>query len=492
MRKGIFIIIASFVLITSCTKDFLDTMPQTDIPAEEAISSLRLANSAVFGIYDNFQGLSYYGQDLPHIIDVMGDHILGAVSYSGAFASQYKFDITADDGYAESIWQNGYLIIDKCNNILEQIDNLDPEDNVTKTTNSGVTFDRHSVKAQALMARAWVYFDLVRLYGKAYTTDKSFMAVPLVLESPKDLLAHKPSRSSVEAIYTQIVKDLDAALAAYDLSTEKYQYTGTYYMDKGVCEGLLARVYLHMGNMAKAAEYAVSVINSGKYQLVDAVNDNNTYQGMWSSESGNEIMWGIANSSSDDAAGMDNYYLGHWDPVVPKPDYIPATWVLNLYDANDARYNAYFKDNVYTLNGWTGTLLYKYNEHKEGEDMGVAFSFKPMRLAEMYLIAAEALALTDEVSARGYLNDLREKRITGYTRDNSISGASLTTAIWEERVKELFAEGQYLFDVKRLNKTIQRVAQPNTQFNTLSVSGDDDRLVFPIPTSEVNANPNIN
>ena len=299
MKKAIYILL-SFVLLSACTKDFLDTKPQTDVPADEAISSLRLANSAVFGIYNDFQGLNYYGQNVPHVIDVMGDHLLGAVSYSGAFASQYKFDVTADDGYSESIWQSCYLIVDKCNNIIEQIDGLDPDDNVENTTNTGVAFDRHTIKAQAYLARAWVYFDLVRFFGKAYTDDANSLAVPLVIESPKDLLAHKPARSTVNDVYTQILNDLQAALVAFELSVPKYQYPGKYYMSKGVCEGLLARVYLTMGNLPKAAEYAVSVINSGEYQLIDAVNDFNTFQGMWSNENGNEVMWSVTNSSDDD------------------------------------------------------------------------------------------------------------------------------------------------------------------------------------------------
>ncbi|NJO92431.1 MAG: RagB/SusD family nutrient uptake outer membrane protein [Chloroflexia bacterium] len=487
MKQLIYITILSLALFNACTKSFLDTEPLTDVPKDEAITTLRLANAAIYGVYDGFSGGSYYGKDMAHVPDMMGDHILGAVSYSGVYASQYKYSVTADDGTSEGIWITCYNIIDKCNSIIEQIDGLDENDNTGSPENAGIEFDKYSVKAQAYTARAWVYFDLVRLYGKAFTNDPNSPAVPLVIESPKDLLNYKPAKSSVSDVYNQIISDLTVALETFNLTEEKYQYPGVYYMDKGVCEGLLARVYLTMNNMPKAAEHAINVINTSPYSLVDAANDQAAFASMWREESGNEIMWAIANSIDDNTSQMFNVYVGRWDPVVPKPDFVPATKILNLYDqANDARYSTYFKDGVYTLNGWVGTLIYKYDDID-----GLSYSFKPMRLAEMYLIAAEALVNSDPAQARTYLNILRSYRINGYVYDNTISGADLANAIWNERVKELFAEGQYMFDIKRLNKSIQREEQPNTQYNTLSVNGFSDKLVFPIPTSEVNTNPNL-
>ena len=95
----------------------------------------------------------------------------------------------------------------------------------------------------------------------------------------------------------------------------------------------------------------------------------------------------------------------------------------------------------------------------------------------MYLIAAEAALLGTEQSAStaaGYINDLREKRITGYSDVTSVT----MDDIINERRKELFAEGQIAFDYWRTGRTVTKSA-------TLSIGPTDTRAVLPLPTEEI-------
>ena len=126
-------------------------------------------------------------------------------------------------------------------------------------------------KGQALTARALMYFDLVRLYGKPYNMDKASYGVPLVLE-PLDVSA-QPTRESVEAVYIQIMKDLTDAAPLLS-KTVRLRAIMNYYANLAI----QARVNLFMGNYTAALAAAEEIITSDKYTLYANAN----WVGSWS------------------------------------------------------------------------------------------------------------------------------------------------------------------------------------------------------------------
>src|SRR5690606_37921433 len=136
--------------------------------------------------------------------------------------------------------------------------------------------DFSDYKGQALTARALMYFDLVRLYGKAYSDDKSAYGVPNVTE-PLDASA-QPLRASVEENYTQIISDLKAAEPL--LSTSKSNGYLNYYANLA----LQARVYLYMEDYTAALSAALTVINEGPYELYE----NGEWVASWTEQFGSE------------------------------------------------------------------------------------------------------------------------------------------------------------------------------------------------------------
>ncbi len=126
---------------------------------------------------------------------------------------------------------------------------------------------------------------------------------------------------------------------------------------------------------------------------------------------------------------------------------------------------------------------------------------KVFRLSETYLIAAEAAAASGNAEkANKYLNDLRAKRIIDYTAE-TYSGTELQNQIREERLKELIGEGFRFTDLRRWNMGFQRYGDhpENPALNSvivaagreLSYDKDDHRFIWPIPSTEMDANPNL-
>ena len=124
---------------------------------------------------------------------------------------------------------------------------------------------------------------------------------------------------------------------------------------------------------------------------------------------------------------------------------------------------------------------------------------KVFRISEMYLIAAEAaynIGGQDAVACK-YLNDLRSKRIKGYT-EQSYNGTALRNEIRDERTKELYGEGFRLNDLKRWHIGFTRSAgqdpsflQQGPNYAVCTREADDPYFLWPIPEDEIQANPQM-
>ena len=128
---------------------------------------------------------------------------------------------------------------------------------------------------------------------------------------------------------------------------------------------------------------------------------------------------------------------------------------------------------------------------------------KPFRIAEMYLIATEANAKIGTAAAvkkgNDALNALKKARIEGWT-DATYDQEALLNEIMNERERELVGEGYRLMDLKRWGKGVKR-GKPQSKGLVLfpgqaSTDGldkpvDDQRMLWPIPKTEMDANPQL-
>lgn len=476
-RFNIFNIIGLLVvtlLVTSC-KDFLNVEPTNSGDANTAIKTAADAKVMINGLMSKMASSAYYGRNFPLYGDVKGGDVT-LVSQGRGYDYLYSFNHAESTNTYSGIWVQGYHSIAQINNLLESINKLEE---------AGSTENFNSFKGQALAARAFIYFDLVRLYGKSYNDDKSAYGVPNIT-TRLDASAQE-LRATVEQNYTQILKDLTDSEPL--LLKAKSGGFINYYANKA----LQAKVYLYMGDYPNALSAAQEVINSKVYTLYT----NAQWVGSWKSEFGSESIFelGIYPSEGDLGNTSLGAYLrkaGHGSTSI-LGNFMASDYFLArlAQDPDDVRKGVMAADELGRI-----AACYKYSgsitlEGDKKTTNSTAVNIKVIRLSEMHLIAAEAALGTNKALAAQYLNDIRK-------RSPNLAPATAATVtldmIADERSKELFGEGHRFFDMIRWNKTIEF----NDDLAKLSISHRDkviDRTFFktllPISIDEINANPEI-
>ena len=482
MKKiNILFAVLSIVLLSSC-EGFLDVKPSNSAAAETSILTAADAKVAINGLMRKMTSSNYYGRNFFMYGDAKGGDF--AISSQGrGLDALYTFNHSATSNSYSGFWSQLYNNILQANNLIVNIEKIEADGKGSAALSD--------YKGQALTARALMYFDLVRLYGKPYNMDKASYGVPLVLE-PLDASA-LPTRASVEAVYTQIQKDLTDAepLLTKTVSAATKCYLN-YYSNKAI----QARVNLTMNKYPEALAAAEAVITSNKFTLYS----NSNWVGSWSAQFGSESIFELAiyPSEADLLTGSLGYYLMRQAKKTGAMGWFMASdFFLNRLkeDPTDVRWGIMEYDETSTTR--FGSCV-KYSGPNGLGDKGSpsAVNIKVIRLSEMYLIAAEA-ALSqptpDKVKASTYLNEIRK-------RAPALAPSTPTTVtldmILDEKSKEFFAEGQRYFDMIRLNRTIvfnDDFIKPAVIITHRGVSIDRTfyKAILPIPKSELDANPAI-
>ncbi|MCM1178482.1 MAG: RagB/SusD family nutrient uptake outer membrane protein, partial [Bacteroides sp.] len=353
----------------------------------------------------------------------------------------------------------------------------------------------------AAYMRAHLYFLLAQYFCEDYdpATSDEKMGLPIVTRyEPTGDSDKYPGRSSLEATYSLIVSDVETA-EEYVLSEGK---VNSAYITRDAVKAFKARLALIMHDYDTALLSAKELIDGGKYVLCS---DAATFANAWKNDNLSETIWQVAMIGPDDIGNSFRYFIYNSSGVVgeDKPQYIPEDWVLDLYDkANDIRYSSWFNTrDITTPVAGRMTLMVKYpgNPLLYSSVTNYVNMPKVFRISEMYLIAAEAASNKpgQEAVASKYLNDLKESRIKGW-KAQVLSGISLTNAIREERVRELFCEGHRMSDIKRWHIGFSRsagqnpsIVMPGDSYASLRKEADDPFFLWPIPTSEMEANPQM-
>jgi hypothetical protein len=447
--------------MASCSKSFITKSPNTALLTSEAIGNASALQGALNGAYNELGITAVYGRDFPVIGDLMADNTYVQTKNSNRYISQYNYSVTAVDAIPGETWPSCYAAILRVNQILA-------------TTLTGTDID--PIKAQAYAIRALMYFKLVTYFATPYTADSSALGVPLVLAySPYAL----PTRNTVGEVYAQIVSDLKAAIPIAPA------YVNSVTLNKYAIEGLLARVYLYMGDYVDAESTAADVINNSGFTLVTPAN----LVAFWANPGIHtdqvEVMFEIdqdvlVNNGFDNLGGI--YVNGYAD--------LYCSYQLDsLYSPTDARGLL-----IYPGTTAAGTSAFVVNKYPNGENTDPD-NPKVIRLAEVYLIGAEAAARNNDITnAQGWLNTLMANRDPSITYTDV--GQALINDVILERRKELAFEGDRFFDLNRLGLPIIRepnaAALPAGPNNVnLIIPYPDNRRVAPIPYAEIQANPNI-
>ncbi len=448
-------------MLAACSKNFIDKTPTDSVPLDQALNSVNELNDALNGAYAALRDARVFGSDFLASGDVQGDNVFVEIDNNGGYVSQYTYQVTAGDDVPNGMWAYSYVGILRANQIIDADVSGD---------------DVASIKAQAYAIRALLYFKLVNIFAVSYATDSNAWGVPLLLHYDPFLL---PTRNTVRQVYQQIVQDLQTGFK------DGPPYESSIYLSKYAIEALLARVYLYQGNNTAAKTSAIDVIDHGEFTLVSSSGFNTFWNDPGIHTDQVEVMFEVNTSetSNNETNDIGGYYINGSQQLYA------SSQLYELYSATDIRKTLLITGK--TKSGASPAYLVNKFPNARNPDPD---NLKVIRLAEVYLIAAEASLPDDETDARKYLNELIAHRDAGFVYTST--GQTLLNDIVQERRKELAFEGDRLYDLNRLKLTIHRVDNPGSitagQNNeNLDIPFPDSRRIAPIPMAEILINPNI-
>lgn len=479
-------ILAAALSVTSCN---LDLRPAGTIDPENALQTLsdaeKLRNGNYIAWRGRVSGLVTYNTDLA------SDLFHATLEFGNRGGTFYDWIYTAADGDAETIWYNCYYGIANVNFFIERANSCSKADWEAEELETLKLY-----KGEAFFLRAFYHYQLAEKFCQDYEGNENTYGIPYVkVYNPTSDQTQYPKRGTLQETYAGIMEDLDSAAAYVSTPGAK----ASIWITADAVKALTARVALSMRDYQTAIENAKALVESGTYPLIS---DAEAYNNIWANDSGEEcIVQLTASYPSSLPSGYAYGYISYnGNTGVYSPDFIPEQWVLDLFQEypGDIRYSANFMD-VNIFETYPATIFSKFLGNPTLKDPNtVGYSgrnlVKPFRISEQYLILAEAYARSgNSPEAFNVLNELKSKRIPGYTADNS---GDVLERIFDERIKELMGEGFYWTDLKRFGKGIERgAAQPGTPIRPINEDmhrdASDWRFVWPIPQEELDSNPNM-
>lgn len=479
-----FVIAVLTILFSSCSKEFLNKVPEDSINTSNFFQTESDAVSAINGAYQPLQWPKLYNMRMWTTDIMAGNSIVGAGGGTDGIETQDEANfVTASDNQGVlDLWRGPWPGILRCNIILDKVPGMNISENL-----------KNRVLGEAYFLRAHYYFILVRFFGD----------VPLTLKpvNPGDDL--RPARTPRADVYDQIISDYTQAMNLLPLKSE---YTGADVgrASKGSAVGMLAKVYLTLGQYQKVVDLCEQVKTMG-YTLnanyADNFNPNtensneslfeiqytgNAGYDFWSNE--NQSSW-LSTFTGPRGSGL---VAGGWGWNQPTQEFMDA------YEPGDLRKDV--------------TVLYEGGPQFDGKDYKKSYSltgynlrkflvplsaypsydnsplnFPVLRYADVLLMEAEALnELNRTAEAEAPLNQVRAR--AGLAAVTGLNKEAFREKVLHERRMELAFEGQRWFDLIRVNNG-QYAIDFLKSIGKSNVSSKF--LLLPVPQKERDANPNL-
>ena len=464
----------------------LEKLPGDYILEEEGMQTFADAEQTLTGIYTAYMSSALYSGYLTLLPDIQADLVYAVQGNSNTFGTHWLWDIRSTNAEIESVYAALYRVIGRCNFYLDKVDVL----RSSLTDDAEIQYLDYYT-GEVYCARGLAYSELLRCFCKAYDPATAENELGLVLAD--SYFGEKPqTRASLKSSYDFVLNDLKKAEEMLD---DENDYFDAPYFTNAAAHAIHARVALYMQDWDEAVKHSTKLIESDAFALATAkayVTSTQTFLDyLWTNDTSYENIWRIGYTETSYGGAQGSVFLNFSnDFTYYYPDYVPAQWALDLYTSGDGRYNAYFA-NLQTgyAHGLTWPLLVKYygNESLMANLIYHVNMPKPLRLAEQYLIRAEAYCnMGNYAGASSDLTALSESRhVAGGSL--SVNASNWEQTISDERVKELFMEGFRLHDLKRWGKGFQRTPQAQTQIEggSLKIEAGNPLFVWPIPNQEI-------
>lgn len=443
--KNRILIILTALIFTSCS-GYFDKAPtyalNADDLAKDSYPAVRI------GLYDGLQN----GWNLFWLTE---DNSADNLIYRTSFWQHGEIDenrITLGNGFPNTDWDLMYKSIVSCNKFLAALNKESDKAGVV----GGITINQYMADAKVI--RAYSYWNAIKLWGDVpYIDENTTVADAVVIK-----------RTPVAEIITNMIEDLKFGQA----NCRTYKVTGPKYVSQEAATGLLARLYIYQNDFVNAKIEAEKLIASKDVAIT------NNYLGIWRAANNKELVFYITGTATDQ--NSHGFYLraesnnGRLElPVDPmlvddfakEPADTRVAVIATVPEATDKRYS------------WQ---CIKYNNADKSD------IFPVVRIAEMYLISAEASGYP---AGLGRLNELRAMRgLPALTTAQIKDGTGFAEAVMRERRLELCFEGHRFSDLRRMctkynldiNKYLPNIKDIN-----------DTNLWYPVPLEQIIINPNL-
>ncbi len=471
-RNHIIILSLLAVLFTAC-EDFLTQEPRLSQSNETALSTYSGLDNATGGTYSQLCSYGWYGSQFVITADMKGGNAKRGSVVSGRYTDEYLWNNTRSS--TSQLWAVAYSTIAKANNVLEVIEGGFSEPGVEQA-------DLDLLRGECLFMRGLAYFDLARIYCQPYSAGRDNMGVPVVLKTENGY----PARNTVGETYDRVITDLEAAIPLLPVKNPRGDDAA--FATRVAAQALLAKVNLYMQKWQAAADYATTVIGTSGLSLFTAGEYTTwDHDGYWGSGGpGAEIIFQVDGSEGNTSHPWWDAISYMMDPG-GYGDCAASLDVISLYEPGDVRADLFLQPAKYPGEYWS--LKYP---GRMGRTPHREFNVPVLRVAEMYLIRAEAIlngAAVPTITAIDDYNAIRTRR--------GLNAAAAVTLndIYAERRRELCFEGNELFDLARTQRSLTRtdysgLANKDIPFIPGGTAQTNYLWAMPIPQAEIDANVN--
>lgn len=495
-----FSLVLGALMLTSCS-DWLNIYPSDQIKEEYLFSTGEGFRTATNGIYRKMSTFDMYGSNMTWgIMDAWGQsyYLEKAADSGGGKAmkkiSFYSFKHSDLTPTTDAMWNASWNVVANANELAQQAAVAD------SMLFYGREEERLMILGEAIGIRAFVQFDLLRIYAPAPARDpisgqikednRTF--IPYVDSYPSYVNDHQ----TVAYCLGKIIADLteaqrmllevdknsdmrvDDRFTSGAFSESTFSAFRGYRMNYYAVTAALARVYLYAGKNAEAYAEAKKVIDKNKEKgyfrastSSSAIQKGNVkmYDDViFALYSPTELVdWDHEINHASDGTSNESYLCIHKD--IAKKIYdadMEADWRL--------KYQLEFKSGYYYR------ALKYYEQPTKAEYAKVNNQTIPLiRMSEVYYIAAEAIFDIDPVEANKYMKSVKQGRGINRYSDVVDKTAFMNLLVNDAR-REFFGEGQILYMYKRLNRTIE-TSDPSVGDRNPT----EDIVVLPLPDSEL-------
>lgn len=509
--KKIFSLIILLVFIISCSSDFIELDPPSNLNTSGFYKTEKDINQAVLAAYRGLR--SHYNNTAIRLGEIRSDNT-GYSWLAGNPANEKGIDefatpLLEDNDFVRDMWNNSYNTILRANIVIGRAENAEFNNENMRT----------QYIAEAKFIRALVYFWLNRVFG-GYDSSNKLLGVIKVETEISQQEAYELGRVSLDEIYDLIISDLKYA---EQYLPDSYSSPDKGRVTNGGATGLLGKVYMTMAGfpLNKGNEhYNLAIgqfeklINNPNHSLEPSYKDLFDVSNKNTNESLFEIQYKKGSPGGSTGSPWNNIFAPRFSEkeVVLVGDKSgqnsPTGTMSSAYEEGDPRKYVSMRDGYISSSSgnWVPEryVCKYYDISTSGNDNGN--NWIELRLAEIYLLYSEALVRTNgsKTIALNYLNKIRERArntpgdpdietpvnlLTDYTLENFPTDESFLLAIERESRVELAFENHRWFDLIRTGRAKDVMIESQRLNGYPEFTWDDKMLTYPIPMTVMQSNP---